>query len=53
MITRYLAKEIKREHIQTVLGTKRRRFSTDYGYYSPEIIPYPKKCKLPDKYRSN
>ena len=26
MIARYLAKEIKREHIQTVLGIKRRRF---------------------------
>ena len=26
MITRYLAKEIKREHIQTILGIKKRRF---------------------------
>ena len=26
MIVRYLAKEIKRKHIQTVLGVKRRRF---------------------------
>lgn len=26
MIERYLAKEIKGEHIQTILGIKRRRF---------------------------
>ena len=51
MIARYLAKEIKREHIQTVLGIKRRRFCELVKKYrdNPEDFSVEYKRKTPTR----
>ena len=49
MIARYLAKEIKKEHIQTVLGIKRRRFCELVKKYrdNPDTFSVEYKRKTP------
>ena len=51
MIARYLAKEIKREHIQTVLGIKRRRFCELVKQYrdNPDTFSVEYKRKTPSR----